>query len=205
MSLAGEDGSFFTVPHDFPDYIFSLGLTPVSLSLSLSLGICFVHFQADQAGASPGPRASRGSLLPPRRCSRTTASVHAGCACVHACVRGAPAEAGGCGERRGGSAGERPHELVALRRDVPCVVCECLHCRGKRESGTRGGASQAGWGGTFVPKRLICRHPCVPGAGWVPRPERRGGKMRKREGARGEEEDEEDARGRGAGSGRTMD
>ena len=33
MSLAGENGSFFTLPRDFPDYIFSLGLTSVSRSV----------------------------------------------------------------------------------------------------------------------------------------------------------------------------
>ena len=63
MSLAEENSSFFTMPRDFPDYIFSLGLTSVSRR---SLGIGFVHFQAVPAGASPSPWDSCGvSAVPP--------------------------------------------------------------------------------------------------------------------------------------------
>lgn len=68
MSPAGESSSFFTVPRDFPDYIFSLGLTSVSPSVSKDRLCTFPGCQGRRLPIPLGPscrRRPRCHLRPP--------------------------------------------------------------------------------------------------------------------------------------------
>lgn len=59
MSPAGESSSFFTVPRDFPDYIFSLGLTSVSPSVSKDRLCTFPGCQGRRLPIPLGPSCRR--------------------------------------------------------------------------------------------------------------------------------------------------